>query len=72
MASMAKLIGGKAPPMPEAPKATRMPVESDPDVLAAGARAREAAMKRTGRQSTILTDNLKNVAGGDYSRANLG
>ena len=63
----------KTPQMPEPPKPTRMPVETDPDVIAAGMRTREAALKRKGRLSTILTDTLKDVGGADtYSRTTIG
>ena len=51
-----------APPTPEeAPVFKRMPVMSDPSIMAAGQRTREAAMKRKGRLSTILTDNLRDI-----------
>jgi hypothetical protein len=40
-----------------------MPVETDPSIQAAGIRAREDAMKRSGRLSTILTDQLGATAG---------
>lgn len=46
----------KAPKMPEAPKPVRMPFEQDPEVLAAGERERKRAAGRSGRMSTILTD----------------
>jgi hypothetical protein len=42
--------------LPE-PKVVRMPTESDPNILAAAQRTREAMMKRRGRLSTIMTDN---------------
>ena len=41
---------------PAAPKPVRMPVETDPTILAASQRTRQAAMQRKGRQSTIMTD----------------
>lgn len=62
MAGLSKIFG-KQPQVPEAPKPTRMPTESDPDVIAAGQRAREMALKRTGRLSTIMTDQTKSVTG---------
>lgn len=46
------------PDMPE-PQTVRMPTETDPAILAAGERAKGAARKRKGRQSTILTDSLQ-------------
>lgn len=58
-------IFGKAPAMPAAPKPVRAPTETDPDVLAAGQRARQFALNRTGRQSTIMTDNLRDTTGSD-------
>ena len=51
------------PKAPAAPKSVRMPVESDPDVLAAGERAKRGAMSRSGRMSTILTDQTQGVVG---------
>lgn len=62
---MAGLFGGGAPapqPLPE-PKTTRMPVETDPRIIAAGKRTREAALARTGRMSTILTDQTNQTIG---------
>lgn len=62
--------GGKAAPVaaPQplelpTPKVQRMPTETDPSVLAAAQRTRSAAMRRTGRLSTILTDNTESVVG---------
>ena len=51
--------GGTSPPpkMPE-PKVTRMPAETDPSIVAAGKRTREQYMRRKGRLSTIMTDNI--------------
>lgn len=53
-------MGGlfKQPKLPPPPKPVRMPNETDPEVQAAAARARENALKRTGRLSTIMTTNL--------------
>lgn len=45
------------------PRVVRMPTETDPDILAAQQRTRQAAMRRTGRQSTILTDNTRDTVG---------
>ncbi len=63
---MAGLFGGggtgataapaAAAPLPT-PRVTRMPTETDPNILAAAQRTRRAAMQRQGRMSTILTDN---------------
>ena len=54
--------GAAAQPMPK-PKVTRMPVETDPGVLAAGQRTREEALKRRGRLSTIMTDQTNDAIG---------
>ena len=56
------------PPLPtpteaEAPRYRRMPVETDPAIIAAGMRTREAAFKRKGRLSTILTDQTRDITG---------
>jgi hypothetical protein len=45
------------------PRPVRMPVDSDPSVLGAAERLRESALKRTGRRSTILTDNFNPPSG---------
>ncbi len=69
---MGGLFGGdvKTPPPP---KPQRMPNETDPDVLAAAQRTRQAALQRRGRLSTILTDQTRETAGTDtYSRKTLG
>ncbi len=58
------------PPKVEAPKPVRMPTETDPNVLAAAQRTREGAMRRMGRQSTIMTDMTKATTGS--SGAKLG
>lgn len=50
----------KTPPLPDIPKPIRMPTETDPDILAAAKRTRQAAMWRRGRMSTILTDQGTN------------
>jgi hypothetical protein len=59
--AMKNLFG--SPKAPEAPKPVRMPTATDPDVEAASRRTRESALKRKGRQSTILTDQLGSVVG---------
>jgi hypothetical protein len=48
----------------------RMPTMGDPDVEAAALRARAAALRRTGRLSTILTDQTRDVVG--YGAGKLG
>jgi hypothetical protein len=53
----------KTPEAPEKPKPIRMPVETDPAVLAAGERTKAAALQRKGRLSTILTDTARAVTG---------
>ena len=52
--------GGTPPPPPKMPepKVTRMPAETDPSIVAAGKRTREKYMRRKGRLSTIMTDNI--------------
>jgi len=54
------------PPMPtpeEAPSYKRMPVATDRETLMAGMRTRANALRRKGRQSTILTDRAREVVG---------
>lgn len=63
---MSGLFGkASAQPMPELPKPkpVRMPVERDQSFLDSARRAREAFMRRRGRQSTILSDSLKETVG---------
>lgn len=55
--------GGDMPKPPPPPKPVRMPVETDPDIVAAAQRTREAALQRKGRLSTILTDQTKQTVG---------
>jgi hypothetical protein len=40
-----------------------MPTETDPEVRAAGIRARENALRRSGRLSTIMTDQTRETTG---------
>jgi hypothetical protein len=63
---MTALFGGGdvKQPEPTSPKTIRMPTQDDPDVLAAAQRTRQAALARTGRLSTILTDQTKATTGG--------
>lgn len=49
-------------PLPT-PKVQRMPTETDPSILAAAQRTRRAAMQRSGRLSTILTDQTQDTVG---------
>ena len=58
---MGNLFGSSKPPPP--PPVVRMPVATDPSILAAGERARAEARKRSGRLSTILSDSLQSVTG---------
>lgn len=53
----------KIPDPPPPPKPKRMPNQEDPDVIAAGRRTRAAAKRRSGRESTILTDQTKATTG---------
>lgn len=45
------------PPLPE-PRAVRLPSELDPAVQDAAKRTRSSALRRSGRRSTIMTDDL--------------
>lgn len=75
MTSMFKPPAPPTLPTPTAPEASRykrMPVETDPDILAAGMRTRAEALRRTGRLSTILTDSTRSAAGAPYTQAKLG
>jgi hypothetical protein len=58
-------MGGlfKTPKPPPAPKPVRMPNATDPEVEAAGRRAREGALRRSGRLSTIMTDQTQATTG---------
>lgn len=62
------------PKTPPPPKPVRMPVEQDPDVLAAQRRVQESALRRQGRLSTILTDSNQAAAGyrGEATNNKLG
>lgn len=59
---MAGLFGGKSK-MPPPPRAQRMPTEADPSIQAAAMRQRESALRRSGRLSTVLTDQTQDVVG---------
>lgn len=48
---------------PEDPDPVRMPTPTDPALEAASARAKADALRRRGRRSTILTDNLQSMTG---------
>lgn len=50
-------------PEEQRPRPVRMPTATDPDVLAASQRTRQAAMQRRGRLSTILTDQTRSTTG---------
>lgn len=66
---MGAIFGG-APKVktPEPPKPVRMPQQEDPEILAAAQRTRAAAMQRSGRLSTILTDQTKTTTGSSGQR----
>lgn len=72
---MAGLFGGDSAPtqsnpinmMLPKPKVVRMPTETDPSIVNAAQRARSMALKRTGRLSTILTDQLNRTVGSSGS-----
>lgn len=55
--------GGGKMPKPQNPRIVRMPTQDDPSVLAAAQRTKQAALSRTGRLSTILTDQTKATTG---------
>ena len=57
-----------APTPPPAPKVTRMPAENDPSIVEAAQRTRKAAMARSGRLSTIMTDSTRDVVGSSGSK----
>ena len=61
---MADMFGSKMPEV-EKPKPIRMPVETDPEVLAAGQRTRKNALSRSGRLSTIMTDAVSSASSGE-------
>lgn len=60
---MANLFKPDIPDPPPPPKPKRMPTEQDPEVRAAGERARRMGQRRSGRQSTILTDQTRSTTG---------
>lgn len=53
----------KTPRLPDPPKPIRMPIQEDPEITAAAQRGTTAALRRQGRLSTILTDQLRDTAG---------
>lgn len=59
---MASFLSPKVKPPPQ-PAKVRMPTETDPGVLAAAQRTRANALRRKGRQSTILTDQTLSTVG---------
>lgn len=58
---MASLFSG--PKLPPPPKPVRMPTETDPEIQAASMRTRARALARSGRLSTILTDQTRDTVG---------
>lgn len=52
----------KPPKMPEI-KPVRMPTMNDPNAEKAAQRFRQEAFRRKGRQSTIMTDMLRDATG---------
>lgn len=58
---MSSLFG--KPKLPPPPKPVRMPTATDPEMMAAAQRARERALNRAGRQSTIMTDMTQETTG---------
>lgn len=59
---MAGLFGGKAK-TPPPPRPVRQPTPDDPAMQAAAMRARADTLNRTGRLSTILTDQTQQTVG---------
>jgi hypothetical protein len=51
------------PKLPPQPRPVRMPTAMDPEITAASQRAREGALRRTGRLSTIMTDQTRETTG---------
>lgn len=60
---MAGLFGGGKAKTPAAPRPVRQPTPEDPSMRAAAERARMDAMRRSGRLSTILTDQTQQTLG---------
>ena len=62
---MRGLMGGgqSQSAIPAKPRVVRMPTNSDPSVLAAGARARSNLLRSKGRLSTIMTDMTRSITG---------
>jgi hypothetical protein len=61
---MAGLFPKSSTPKIEQPKPIRMPNESDPETFAAAQRTRENALRRSGRLSTIMTDQTLSASSG--------
>lgn len=59
-------------PKPKVEPAKRMPDEQDPTADERRRRARQAALARQGRGSTILSQDNGSGSGGAYSREKLG
>lgn len=69
---MSGLFGAPKKPTIEPRQPPRMPVETDPEIVAAAQRTRAAALARQGRLSTILTDSTSGSAGIGSSGQKLG
>lgn len=65
---MAGLFGGKAK-TPPPPKPVRQPTPDDPAMRQAAMRARADTMDRSGRLSTILTDQTQQTLGAGAGQA---
>jgi hypothetical protein len=72
MSGISKMLSPDLPAMPDiklpetaatSKESRRMPTEQDPALLAASRRTRERSMRRRGRMSTILTDQVKSMTG---------
>jgi hypothetical protein len=68
---MGGLFGGGAE-KPKEPRVVRMPVEDDPEQLAAAERTKRAALERKGRLSTILTDQTRQTTGAASGNSTIG
>lgn len=74
MAGLGELVAGgrkEAPPPPTPQPVVRMPDESDPAVLEARKKRREAATGK-GRESTILSGDSGGTGGSSYTGTVLG
>ena len=64
---MPAMQAGPTIEMPE-PSRTRIPRETDPDMMGAASLSRRKAMRRRGRLSTIMTDMTRETVGSSGQR----